>query len=39
MIFVLVAVGVAFVSIALVTLLVVAIARTSRRDQNPGGSP
>jgi multisubunit Na+/H+ antiporter MnhC subunit len=39
MIFMLVAVVVGLAFLALVTLLVVSIVRTARRDQNPGGTP
>jgi len=39
LIFVLVAVAVGLAILALVTLLVVSVVRTSRSDQNPGGTP
>jgi hypothetical protein len=38
-IFMLVAVGVGLALLAVVTLLVVAIVRTQRNDQSPGGTP
>lgn len=39
MIFMLVAVGIGLAVLAVVTLLVVALVRTQRSDQSPGGTP